>query len=299
MANGEFPQLFQTAVETEAEEYIAARDAILALGEAVRGQIAAKLDATDWREKLVAQILSGWLDHRAVFHEVTKTVKGRPAENAVVKPVSGTYPPTQRAQKLERMGQQIVPRLLEIVMKSKEYSDIAQLQTVVQALNALHDERAVMPLANLVMGKLEPARVFALGALGKMRDPRTFDVVESAFANLDNSPGVRGAAAVALGMFSDRRATNRLLAALRDSTEHEAVRRYAARGLGYLGDPAAGDALAEMLRNEQPTEMALTLVHALRKLGGPTAIAALEETGRSHSDESIRLAAEGARRTLA
>jgi len=40
-------------------------------------------------------------------------------------------------------------------------------------------------------------------------------------------------------------------------------------------------------------------VHALSSLGGSTAIAALEETGRSHSDESIRQAAEGARRMLA
>jgi HEAT repeat protein len=301
MANGDFAQLFQTAVESEADEYMDARDALLELGEALlRERIAPKLDATDWREQMVAQILEGWLDDGALFDQVTVKVKGVPDSEEITTPINHTYSPRGRTEDLVAMGQQIVPRLLEMLMKSMEYQDTAELQTIVQTIEALEDHRAVLPLVDIASHRqLEPARVFALATLGALRDPRAFETVESAFANLQNSPGVRSAAAVALGMFADRRATPRLLATLRDPTEDGAVRRYAARGLGYLGDPAAGEVLAEMLRTEQPRPMALTLVHALSKLGGPTAIAALEETGRSHSDQSIRQAAEGARRMLA
>ncbi|HLA10969.1 MAG TPA: HEAT repeat domain-containing protein [Pyrinomonadaceae bacterium] len=300
MSNGDFAQLFQTAVESEGDEYIAARGAILAMGEAVRPQIAVKLDATDWREQLVAQIVAGWMDHGSLFEQVTAKVRGIPERSLTLKPISKTYAPSQRARALVAMGVDVVPRLLEMLLKSKDHPGLAEMQAIMQALNAFNDSRAVLPLADLAGQDIqEPARTFALGALGKFRDPRTFATVESIFADMENSAGVRSSAAVALGLFADRRATSRLLSALQDPTEDEEVRRYAARGLGYLGDPAASDALAAMLRSEQPPEMALTLVHALSSLGGSTAIAALEETGRSHSDESIRQAAEGARRMLA
>src|SRR5918912_593517 len=157
-----------------------------------------------------------------------------------------------------------------------------------------------MPLADLIGRRaIEPARIFALGTLGTMKDPRTFATVQSALADLNNTPNLRGAAAIALGMFQDQRATPVLLALLRDTTEADVVRRGAVRGLSHSGDSSATEALAALLRTEQPPEMALTLVQALGKLGGPTAIAALEQAGTSHADPSVRQAADGARRTLA
>jgi HEAT repeat protein len=300
MSNGEFAQLFQTCITRENREYVVARDAILAMGAAVRPQIDVKLDAVDWQEQMVAQILAAWLDNRILFGQVMSIVNGSSSEYMLVSSISGTWPPADRAGGLRALGSVVVPRLLEILLKSKETSEVAGIQAILQALNGLRDARAVMPLANLV-GKqvVEPARILALGVLGTFKDARTFETVRSALANLDNSAGVRSAAAVALGLFEDRRATPALLAALRDPTENDAVRRQAARGLGYLRDPAASNALAGMLRSEQPPEMALTLVQALGKLGGSIAVAALEEAGRSHSDEGIRHAAEGARRMLA
>jgi HEAT repeat protein len=197
------------------------------------------------------------------------------------------------------MGSAIVTRLLEMLLKTKEYADIAETQAILQALNALRDERAVLPLVDLVGRRApDPTRIFALGVLGSMRDLRSFETVQAAFANLENSAGVRSAAAVALGRFAERRATTSLMAALRDPTEDASVRRHAARGLGYLGDPAAGAALAELLRSEQPPEMALTVVQALGNLGGTSALAALEEAGRNHADAMIRRTAEQTSRSL-
>lgn len=299
MANDEFTQLFQTCVAREGNEYVAARDAILAAGAAVRAHIAAKLEAADWREQLPAHILAGWLDHRAVFEQAADIVRGYPSDRMLVTPIGGTFTPAERAQSLAGMGAVIVPRLLEMLLKTKEYADTAELQAILQALHALRDDRAVLPLANLVgLRAPDPARVFALGVLGSLRDPRAFDAVQLAFASPENSVAVRGAAAVALGLFADRRATAGLLAALRDPTEDASVRRHAARGLGYLGDPAAGDALAALLRGEQPPEMALTIVQALGRLGGSSALAALEEAGRTHTDATVRRAAEGTHRSL-
>lgn len=300
MANGDFAQLFQTCATREGTEYLAARDAIRAMGAAVRSQVEQKLDATDWREQFAAQILIGWIDNQTEFDQVKMLVQGLPMQPAFVVPVSGTFSPSDRSRSLRAMGTIIVPRLLEMVLKSHEVLDVAETQAVFQTLNALRDPRSVMPLADLVGRRdMEPAQIFALGTLGTLKDPRTFQTVQAALANAQNSSGVRGAAAVALGMFEDSRATSVLLAVLRDTSEAEAIRRDAVRGLGLTGDQAASDALAALLRSEQPPQMALTLVQTLGKLGGPTAIAALEETGRSHGDVTVREAADGARRTLA
>lgn len=300
MANGDFAQLFQTCVTRESTEYVVARDAILAMGAAVRSQLEAKLDASDPREQLVAQIVLGWLDNRALFEQVKKIVQGLPSPRMLTLPVSTTFSPGDRARSLRELGTAIVPRLLEMLLKSKETFDVAEIQAIFQTLTALRDPRSVMPLADLVGRRaLEPARIFALGTLGTMKDPRTFQTVQSVLASQQNSSGVRAAAAVALGMFEDVRATPVLLALLRDTTEDEAIRRYAVRGLSYVRDASATDALAGLLRSDQSPQMALTLVQALGKLGGPVAIAALDEAGRSHADPGVRQAAEGARSTLA
>ncbi len=300
MANGDFAQLFQTCVTRESTEYVVARDAIIALGAAVRPQLQAKLEAADWREQLVAQIVIGWLDNRQLFEQVTSMVQGIPSPRSLTLPISTTFSPGDRTRGLRELGTVIVPRLLEMLVKSKETFDVAEIQTIGQTLNALRDPRSVMPLNDLVGSRTsEPARIFALGTLGTMKDPRTFQTVQSVLANQQNSSDVRAAAAVAFGMFEDRRATPVLLALLRDTTEDEAIRRHAVRGLGLVGDASASEALAGLLRGEQPEQMALTLVQALGRLGGPIAIAALEETGRSHADQGVRQAADGARRTLA
>jgi HEAT repeat protein len=299
MANGEFTQLFQTCVESEDDAYLTARDAILALGETVRVPLASQLNASDWRVQLAAQILAGWLDHRMLFEQVASRVEGLPSDSEQVEPISGTFTPAQRARSLASMGTVIVPRLLEILLKTKEYGDTAELQAILQALNVLRDDRAVLPLADLVGRRApDPARVFALGVLGAMRDARAFDAVQQAFTRLENSPAVRSAAAVALGVFGDRRVTATMLASLQDPTENTSVRRHVARGLGHLGDPTAGTALAGLLQSERSPEMALTAVQALGKLGGASALAALAEAGSTHADATVRRAAEEAHRSL-
>jgi hypothetical protein len=300
MANGDFAQQFQTCATSDGTAYLTARDAILAMGSAVRSQVEAKLDAADWHEQLAAQILMGWLDNRPLFDGVKKLVQGLPPRGLLTSPISPTFTPSNRSRSLQTMGPTIVPRLLEMILKSKETFDVAEVQAIFQTLNAFRDPRSVMPLADLAgRTAAEPARIFALGTLGTLKDSRTFQTVQSVLASQTNSASVRSAAAVALGMFQDQRATPVLLALVRDTTEDETLRRHAVRGLGHVGDPAASEALATLLRSEQPPQMALTLVQALGRLGGPTAIAALEETGRGHTDPTVRQAADGARRTIA
>jgi HEAT repeat protein len=299
MTDAEFNRLFQTCVERDGGEYRTARDAILAQAPATRAQIAAKLAATDSREQGVAQMLLGWIDQTDLWGQVLDVVRGRLTGNMGGQFLGGTMPPMGRARSLAAMGTAIVPRLLEIMLKTREYGDSAGLQAIIQAIELLRDDRTVRPLVDLVaQSRNDQARVFALAALGTLRDPQAFDAAQGVFANRANSPELRSAAAVALGRLADRRATAGILSALQDPTEHADVRRYAARALGYMGDPAATSALAALLRTDQPPEFALTIVQSLGKLGDQTALAALDAFRATTTDDTARRAADEARRTL-
>src|SRR5262249_4463763 len=110
MAIGDFAQLFQSCLDREGPEYIEARDAILSMGESARPQLTAKLAAADWGEQMVAQILTGWLDQRALYETVAAKVEGLPASSIRGEPISGAFAPAQRVRSLAKMGNAIVPR---------------------------------------------------------------------------------------------------------------------------------------------------------------------------------------------
>jgi HEAT repeat protein len=197
------------------------------------------------------------------------------------------------------LGAAIVPRLLEMLVKTHEYHNTAEMQTILQALDMLHDERAFKPLTDLVGQRgPEPAQVFALGTLGAWQDPRAFDVIQSAFVRQENSANIRAAAAVALGRLGDARASSILVAALVDTSEDDSVRRNAARGLGYLSDPQSSAALIALLQSDQPPEFALTLVQSLGRIGGTSVQEILAQIERTGSDPTVRRAAGEAQRNL-
>lgn len=94
-------------------------------------------------------------------------------------------------------------------------------------------------------------------------------------------PDLRLRAAEALGERGDPTAVPALVAALGD--EINAVRQAAIRALGQMRySQAAVDALVAVLRNEAQTATAYQAAQALRRLGTPTALAAVESWEREH-----------------
>jgi HEAT repeat protein len=300
MSDGQFEALFQQCLTQTDAAYRSARDALLALGPAAVAPVEAKAGQPDWRTQMVAGILRGWLTQRPLFERVMADARADWVGRSPGRPVAGTLSSTRRGAMLTSHGPVIVPRLLEIVTKTHEYAPAngEALEAVMVALGYLRDQRAVLPLAELTRSSPEPGlRLLALGTLGALGDPRAFDAAQAVMADRDQSPVVRGAAAICLGQLRDRRATAALLAAAQDTSEASVLREDAVRGLGYLGDPAAAATLAAVLRAGDE-RLALAAVDALGKLGDAAAAQTLEEAARDHTQVAVRQAARDAREGL-
>jgi HEAT repeat protein len=300
MSDGQFEVLFERCVTETDAAYRSARDTLLALGPGAVRLVEAKAGQPDWRTRTVAEILHGWLTQRPLFERVMPDARADWAQRSPARPIADTLSAARRGAMLASHGPAIVPRLLEIMTKTHEYDtgDGEALEAVMLALAYLRDPRAVLPLAELTRTSPGPGlQLLALGTLGALGDNRAFDIAQAVFADRDQGPVVRGAAAVCLGQLQDRRATAALLAVAQDPGAPSVLREDAVHGLGYLGDPGAVATLAAVLRTADE-RLALAAVDALGKLGDAAAVQTLEEAARDHSQVAVRQAARDAREGL-
>ena len=299
MANGSFDSLFQACVSETGPGYVAARDQLLAQGVTIATRLQELAAASDWRTATTAQILLGWLTNRAMFEEALAAARPTLPDDSPGRPITGTRAPTRRANILASYREAIVPLLLEIVIKTGAHEGGKQLHSALLALGYLRDPRAVMPLVDLAgRTESEGLQLYSLAVLGTLGDERAAEVAQTVFANRSKGAAVRGAAAVALAQLRAVSFTPALLAAARDPGESQVMRESAVRALGYTRDPGIITALAALLGDSPDERLSLAVVDALNKIGGPEAIAALEETSRSAADATVRRAAEDAQRSL-
>jgi len=299
MSDEPFEARFQRCLTESGAGYLSARDEILALGTAAVALVQAKARLPDWRTQTVGEILLGWLTQRTLFEQVVPDARAAWLEQVPAKPITGTLSAVRRASMLAGHGPAIVPRLIEILTKTREYAAGDELQVIMLALDYLRDPLAVMPLAELAGTSTDAGlQTLALATLGTLGDRRAFDVAGAVLADRDRGPVVRGAAAVCLGQLRDPRATGALLAVAQDPGQASVLRQSAVRGLGYVGGPGAGPALAALLREAADERLALTAVDALARLGDRSAAETLEEAARSHDQVAVRRAAQDAREGL-
>ncbi len=103
----------------------------------------------------------------------------------------------RRAELLAGYQEDVVPRLLEILAKSLEYGDGAQLQAIALALDYLRDRRAARPLAELARDDGDQG-VQALAALGSLGEPVGEETARAILADPGRGPLVREVAAAVL-----------------------------------------------------------------------------------------------------
>jgi HEAT repeat protein len=268
MANGSFDTLFQNCVAETGPAYVAARDQLLALGEAAAAQLTGLTSDNDWRRATTAQILLGWLRNRPLFEEALAASSPTLPEGSKGRPIKGTRTPTRRANVFTSYGETIVPLLLEIVIKTGLAGDDHRLQPALLALDSLRDSRAVMPLIDLAE-RTDSAglQLYTLAVLGTIGDERAADVAQRVFANRDKSSSVRGAAAVALGQLRATSSTPALLAVARDPNESQILRENAVHALGYMGDLSTGTPLSSLLDESREERISLALGVAVNKFG--------------------------------
>ena len=246
----------------------------------------------------MTSILRGWLDQAERYTQVGEIVTSSGAIGQFPRPITGRLSATKKARILASFGSGIVPRLLEMVLKTNELTDHHEKLVVFTTLDYLQDESAALPLIHLVSESAAPRmQELALSVLGTLGDERAYDVALAALTDRANSTPLRSAAAMALGQLRNRRATNAIRTVLQDRAEPRDLRLQAAKALGELRDPSASSALASVLGQTPESELALslTVVQALGKIGDATALAALADVAPTSSNTILLAAINQAR----
>ncbi|MFG1942106.1 HEAT repeat domain-containing protein [Nonomuraea sp. NPDC048826] len=311
MTGDEFDTLFRTCVEHTGERYTAARDALLGAGELTEDGLRSRERSRDWREALVASILIGWTHDRTLHDDILGMMRDHPVHTH--SPGSAATPGRVAhmiAAMRPRMPEDLVPAILEILVKTRETAEEGGPHVLTDALIELGDRRAVQPLLHEVT---EPhgqdERMLALAALGLLArrdDPGVVPLNQRLLADRDELLAVRGIAAMALGRLGDPGAAEQLLRATRPDTAPAALRESAIRAVGYLwqspevaghGVPAVGEAeLAERLGAERGDPVLLELITALARL--VMTRVALRTSARGPADAALARAAEGHRNAV-
>lgn len=297
MDRSQFETGLRDATRQTGAEYLDTRRAILDAGPAVLTFLGStQVPATDWKTALVVAVLAGWLTRKDLFDQCTRYVEGdlpgRP-------PITGKFSAIQRATTVARLGPDVVPRLLEMLIKTGEGNDAERAAAIFGSLVRIGDTRAVPPLIDLLAPPNEEnTRVMAAGALGQLHDPRAAAPLRTVLANTSLSPGLRATAALSLGELRDSGSLKMLQGVLVDGAQNPEVRIGAARAIGKLGDSSVAGALSQALTTSHDLVLLQVVIETAARLGDQSSLPMLSDLASHHEDEFIREAAENAREEI-
>lgn len=311
MTGEEFEDRFQDCARTTGEEYVTARDTLLAEGISISDSLRAKL--ADAGQRTTAEILLGWIARKPTYVEVKPMMQRLKTAG----PRGRTVTPSHIARTLAGLGPSVVPRLIEMLTKTDEAATGSDPQIVMQALGYMRDRRAVQPLLGLMRstgdGEVRVLAMATLGDVGERGDPDILHAMRQEMATETRDPAGRGAAILCLGRISTEASDrDRLIAMARDRNVDTVLRESAIRAMGHMwqgqdtalfaGSVPGESELGSLLLEETDEALALECVGALDRItgrpesqllfaaGGP-ALSALTRAQAAHASLAVRRAA--------
>lgn len=133
-----------------------------------------------------------------------------------------------------------------------------------ESLGKLGQDSAVSPLIRVLGDPEYKVRLAVVRALGRLKSPRSLEIVPLLGRLRDTNSTVRRAVVEVLAQKDDRRAVIPLMGALQDSSSD--VRKAAADALGRLGDPGARTSVERLLA-DRSSSVVLAAIQALGRLG--------------------------------
>ncbi|MEV0619069.1 HEAT repeat domain-containing protein [Nonomuraea sp. NPDC050404] len=259
----EFEELFASCVRESGSAYVAARETILSTPDdpVVRVGLRRKASSSDPETATNAGILLGWLMHGHLYRMAASVMEDRAGTIVGLTPAPGRL-----ALELTALGRSIVPRLVEMLTKSREFSSPTDIRIILQALVELHDPAAIGPLLRFFDTVRDDATrvpvLTALSTLGDTGDPQVTAIARRLLDDEEQKPALRGTAALCLGSLGCKEAAHTLVS-LVHSPDPE-LRGSSVRALKYLwrGESRRGAAPVRTAPEETPvrTGTADTLV---------------------------------------
>lgn len=286
-------QAFHKAVESDSDAYIAARDAILKQPAEAPVFLAARRASLDWKTALVAEIAAGWLEHAQLFRQCTDYVHGKIP--TIVPPITGKLVARARVPAVSGLGRAVVPRLLEMLWKTRDWGDQDGLATVFGVLNKFQDARAAPVLIEIARGdKDQSLRNLAAASLGRFPASQAAPVLLALLKNPSEPEMVRANAAIGLGSLGAREAAPTLRAIVLDRKLDQEFREAAIRALHAMRDTESSATLVEALSGAEDVTWIVMLVDTLADLGNAASLPALRDLETHHEGDTIGASAREA-----
>ncbi|MFQ5591932.1 MAG: HEAT repeat domain-containing protein [Phycisphaerae bacterium] len=295
-----FEQFFPVASTGRGASYKEARDAILAVDPKERPQTLVKLKAAgvepdDWEAALTAQMISGWMTNKGDFIQCAAYMRG----SLPGPPPLPGFTSQHRADAIATLGEDVIPRVLELLWKAREYGNDTERGALFGALCVLKDDRAVMPAIEM-SEETEPemVQIESVNLLSVLADSRGFEPVLDVALDLDRDEDVRATAIRGLAEFDDPRAAKSITEILENEERSLEDRRAAADALQERADPESRGLVARALADTDDEDIQLTLISTLGEIGTGADIPSLEhvaEDGSRDVKQSVRHAIRGIR----
>ncbi len=288
---------FTAAVANDGAAYRLARDKFLAHGAAALVFSKARQASGEWKVSLVADIMVGWLEQRALFELCTRAVTGQLPGPV---PLTGRFSAQRRIAEVTRMGSSVTPLLLEMALKSKDIDAAEQTATVFGSMVALKDPRVVRPLVDAMLhSRDEPLREWAASTLGPLKDARAVQYLITVLRTAQASQMLRAAAAVSLGTLGAREALPDLRAVAADTSANLGYRKAAIGAIGDLVDAASAEGLLRTLGGTSDLPFQLYVLTVVGDIGSANVLPALKQIELNHVEEPVRELAAEARQKIA
>jgi HEAT repeat protein len=296
--------LFRKAVESSGERYVETRTALLARPLEVAPTVDEALkSARDWRTRLAAEAIRGWVRCPDLYLELWTW---QAHENRYRNP----YPrmAAEAKEKFTAAGKDAIPLMLELVWKKHEthYGALPQL------LSEWNVELAIPVLVEQMTASesgTDWGLAEAVGRFGERSTPHLLAALR------DATPSARAQLVASLGFGGDLKAVDELRNRLKEDPD-ETVREHAARALAalkqyailrqdlpdlqsttqvqvvrVLGDDKSDDtreSLRRLATMEEPASLRMEVVRALVNQATAADLAAACEIARQESDDTIK-----------
>jgi HEAT repeat protein len=289
---------FARAVDARGGEYASVRAAILRHPDApqyLRARVAA---ATSWRERLTAEMLIGWIEHKAQCDEAFAWLKDE--QRRRTRTAIGKAKPGEIAASIAAIGPAIAPWAIEAWLKTAEHEDGWEEAVLVQTLALLKDPRSFEPVLEVFENKAEVAerRISAAYILKSLADARALPALERALRDEGESDALRNAAAGALAELTPSSARMPLEDVLGAANTSPQLKSDIAFALAELRDPASRPALERALEQSSDTAVIAGVAFALGRVGNAATIELLRATVKRKIDSDARQSCEDAIREI-
>jgi hypothetical protein len=298
MDSDRFKTRFETAVTAQGKSYQNSKKAILDMGQAAIPRLEAEIERGEhWKNVLTAKILLGWLTHEALYEECTNFMQGIWPQEGKAVPIGGKPGATARANMIHSQGTDVIPRVLEMLTKTREYTDQIEMGGIMGALRYFHDPETTPPVIEVLESEEEDEhiRVLAVGVLGEFSDDdRARESMLGILLDEESSDRLRGTAGITLSYLKESRALEPLVGIVMDGKNSQSLRLDSFLALGELGDERAIEPLHKSLAAERDQVLLQAIIGALARVGDRSSIRALETASEVHKDEDITEATEDA-----